>query len=271
MRQEPFNNEDIKNQKIMQEREQPHSPQHREESGSVLLELSQVSRSFHAFDQKQPLHILRAINLVVHEGSRIAIIGRSGSGKSSLLNIMGLLDDPTGGVVTYRGKPLKQLPYSRREKIRSLDIGFVFQQFNLLHGRTALDNVVMPLLYGSSDNFWHRKERSIMMLNRVGLGERLHHKVEKLSGGEQQRVAIARALVKSPQLIFADEPTGALDIETGDAVMSLLEEVSAQHNSALITITHDTNIALRSDTIFRLADGVLTPVDAAQLEKVVTL
>lgn len=249
----------------------PPSEQSKPLNGQSILRLTNVSRHFEVIDQKDPLKILTGVNLHVQEGDRIAIIGRSGSGKSTLLNLMGLLDNPSEGSIAYQGRDISQIRGKHRDRIRAHDVGFVFQQFNLLHGRTALDNVIMPLLYGSATNFWKRKKLAIEMLNLVGLGDRLQHKVEKLSGGEQQRVAIARALVKKPRLIYADEPTGALDIETGIQVMSLLEKVATEHQSALITITHDINIALRNKTIYRLSGGSLEPVNAESLRTAVVL
>ncbi|MGB3414829.1 MAG: ABC transporter ATP-binding protein [Microbacteriaceae bacterium] len=234
----------------------------------ALLELRGVTRHFEIPDQVEPLEILKGVDLTVSEGDRISIIGRSGSGKSTLLNIMGLLDAPSSGDVFYQGKLINKIGALGRDKIRARDIGFVFQQFNLLHGRSALDNVIMPLLYGESGKFWSRRKLATEVLHQVGLGDRLNHRVNQLSGGEQQRVAIARALVKKPRLIFSDEPTGALDIETGETVMSLLERVARENNAALVTITHDVGIAARSDVHYRLVDGVLAEVAAHELQKV---
>ena len=148
-----------------------------------------------------------------------------------------------------------------RDVARGRDIGFVFQQFNLLAGRTALENVIVPLLYSSGRTFWRRRELAASMLDRVGLGDRLDAKPERLSGGEQQRVAIARALVRGPRLILADEPTGALDLETGASVMALLDEVAGESGAALVAITHDLHVAARARRHFRLDSGVLQPAD----------
>ncbi|WP_238439606.1 ABC transporter ATP-binding protein [Microbacterium sp. JZ31] len=204
-----------------------------------------------------PLHILRGVDLDVAVGDHLSIMGRSGSGKSTLLNILGLLDAPTDGELEFDGVPLQRMSAGRRDRTRGRNVGFVFQQFNLLPGRTALENVEMPLLYDGGRGFWRRRAIATEMLERVGLGSRLEQMPERLSGGEQQRVAIARALVRSPRLILADEPTGALDVETGAVIMDLLDDIATQAGAALITITHDPHVAVRAQRAFRLAHGVL--------------
>ncbi|WP_309067279.1 ABC transporter ATP-binding protein [Microbacterium sp.] len=204
-----------------------------------------------------PLHILRGVDLDVAVGDHLSVMGRSGSGKSTLLNILGLLDAPTDGELEFDGVPLQRMSAGRRDRTRGRNVGFVFQQFNLLPGRTALENVEMPLLYDSGRAFWRRRAIATDMLERVGLGDRLEQMPERLSGGEQQRVAIARALVRSPRLILADEPTGALDVETGAVIMDLLDDIATQAGAALITITHDPHVAVRARRAYRLAEGVL--------------
>jgi putative ABC transport system ATP-binding protein len=209
------------------------------------------------------LHILRGVDLDVAVGDHVSVMGRSGSGKSTLLNILGLLDAPTNGVLEFDGVPLQRMSPGRRDRTRGRNVGFVFQQFNLLPGRTALENVEMPLLYDGGRAFWRRRALAAEMLDRVGLGDRGRQMPDRLSGGEQQRVAIARALVRQPRLILADEPTGALDVETGATIMHLLDEIATQAGAALITITHDPHVAARAQRAYRLADGVLhetTPV-----------
>ncbi|QBR75420.1 ABC transporter ATP-binding protein [Microbacterium sediminis] len=205
----------------------------------------------------EPLHILRGVDLDVEVGDHVSIMGRSGSGKSTLLNILGLLDAPTSGTLEFDGVPLDRMTAGRRDRTRGRNVGFVFQQFNLLPRRTALENVEMPLLYDGGRGFWRRRRLAAEMLERVGLGERMAQMPERLSGGEQQRVAIARALVRSPRLILADEPTGALDVETGATIMTLLDQIATQAGAALITITHDPHVAARAQRVFRLSDGVL--------------
>lgn len=222
-----------------------------------LLELRGVTRVVQIPDAA-PLTILDGVDLEVQEGDRVSIVGRSGSGKSTLLNLLGLLDKPTAGTLVFDGRPAERLSSGARDRLRGAQIGFVFQQFNLLPGRTALENVTTPLLYASGRSFWRRREIAAAMLDRVGLGDRLDAMPTKLSGGEQQRVAIARSLVRGPRLILADEPTGALDVETGTSVMSLLDEVASSTGAALVTITHDRAIARLATTHHRLDHGVLS-------------
>ena len=226
----------------------------------TLLRLEGVTRSVQLPDA-QPLEILKGVNLDVAVGDHVSIVGRSGSGKSTLLNLLGMLDDPTSGEIFFDDEPVRALRTGQRDRKRGADIGFIFQQFNLLPGRTALENVITPLLYAPAKQFWSRRRLAMEMLDRVGLSARMDSMPEKLSGGEQQRVAIARALVRRPRLILSDEPTGALDIETGESVMALLDEVAEQSGAALITITHDANVAALARRHYRLDSGVLTGVD----------
>lgn len=212
------------------------------------------------------LHILTGVDLEVESGEHVAIVGRSGTGKTTLLNLLGLLDKPSSGSYTLDGVNLLKLSERRRSQLRGAKFGFVFQQFNLLAGRTGLANVTTPLLYARGKQFFQRSELAARALERVGLGDRLESTSDQLSGGEQQRVAIARALVRQPQVILADEPTGALDVETGSSVMSLLEEQARDFGTALITITHDLTVAARADRILRLDHGVLTPETASLTE-----
>ena len=227
-----------------------------------LVEAIDVGRTVELPDA-EPLTILRHVELAVDEGERVSIVGRSGSGKSTLLNLLGLIDSPSEGELRILGEDARRLRGARRDRIRGREIGFIFQQFNLLPGRTAIENVQTPLLYDGGASFWRRERIAREMLERVGLGERTDSRPERLSGGEQQRVAIARALVRRPRLILADEPTGALDLETGGTVMELIEEVAAETRAALVTITHDPAIARRADRHLRLSEGRLVPLDEA--------
>ncbi|MHC6177728.1 ABC transporter ATP-binding protein [Glutamicibacter sp. X7] len=228
-------------------------------SGAQLLQLENVTRSVLLPDDSE-LHILNGIDLTVSEGDHIAIVGRSGTGKSTLLNILGLLDRPTSGTLSWRGKDATRLSARRAALARGRDLGFVFQQFNLLPGRTALENVMAPLMYASGRDFWQRRRLAAESLERVGLGARLDSMPQTLSGGEQQRVAIARALVRRPRVVLADEPTGALDVTTGRAVMELLDAATVESGAALITITHDANVAAIAREQFRLEGGRLQPL-----------
>jgi putative ABC transport system ATP-binding protein len=226
----------------------------------TLLHLERVTRTVEVPDD-EPLTILNGVDLEVAQGDRVSIVGRSGSGKSTLLNLLGLLDAPTTGEVFFAGRALSSLSSGQRDRLRGRDMGFIFQQFNLLPGRTAHENVMTPLLYATGQRFWRRASIAAAMLDRVGLGHRLTAMPDKLSGGEQQRVAIARSLVRGPRLILADEPTGALDVETGTSVMRLLDEVAMTTDAALVTITHDPAIASLASTHYLLDHGVLTPRD----------
>jgi putative ABC transport system ATP-binding protein len=229
-----------------------------------LLQLEGVTRSVE-LPGGEKLEILRGIDLDVAVGDHVSIVGRSGSGKSTLLNLLGLLDTPTSGRITFDGDPLEKLSGARRDRKRGRDIGFIFQQFHLLPGRTALENATTPLMYATGRQFWNRAKIAADMLDRVGLSRRMESMPDTLSGGEQQRVAIARALVRGPRLILADEPTGALDVETGAAVMQLLDDVAEQSGAALITITHDANVAALARRHYRLDRGVLAPVDVTRV------
>ena len=201
--------------------------------------------------------ILNGVDLTVDGGDRISIVGRSGSGKSTLLNLLGLLDTPSHGRLFFDDEDAERFSGGHRDRVRGSSIGFIFQQFNLLQGRTALENVMTPLLYASGSQFWRREKIASHMLERVGLGDRITAMPDKLSGGEQQRVAIARSLVRGPRLLLAADPTGALDVETGAAVMELLDTVAAETGAALVTITHDRAIAALSHTHYLLEHGML--------------
>jgi putative ABC transport system ATP-binding protein len=227
-----------------------------------LLHLEGVTRTVQLVDAP-PLTILSGVDLELAVGDRVSIVGRSGSGKSTLLNLLGLLDTPTTGLMLFDDRPVQSYSSGERDRVRGRDVGFIFQQFNLLQGRTALENVMTPLLYATGRTFWMRSRIAAEMLDRVGLADRLSAMPDKLSGGEQQRVAIARSLVRGPRLILADEPTGALDLETGAAVMDLLDTVATESGAALVTITHDPAIAARATRHLRLERGVLTGGDAS--------
>ena len=225
-----------------------------------LVELREITRTVELPDGSD-LRILRGVNLTVEAGEKVSIVGRSGTGKSTLLNIVGMLDKPTSGEYSIDGRSAISLREAARAKMRGDTFGFVFQQFNIFNARTALENVEVPLLYATGKAFWTRKSRAAAFLDRVGLGDRLDSYPTQMSGGEQQRIAIARALVREPKIILADEPTGALDPDTGKEVMGLLEEVAKENNAALITITHDMNVAVRADRVFTLGEGVLHHVE----------
>jgi putative ABC transport system ATP-binding protein len=200
------------------------------------------------------LTILDGVSFTIASGEAVAVVGASGSGKSTLLSLLAGLDTPSTGVVRLDGVALSELDEDGRARVRGAKVGFVFQSFQLLPALTALENVMLPLeLRGDRD----AQAPARRILERVGLGERLEHYPRQLSGGEQQRVALARAFVTEPDLLFADEPTGNLDTETGRAVMDLLFELNSQHGTTLVLVTHDERLAARCGRILRLAAGRL--------------
>lgn len=203
----------------------------------------------------EPLPVLRGIDLDIGAGESVAIVGASGSGKSTLLNVLGLLDDFDSGTYTLAGHDARGLTDARAATMRNQLLGFVFQSFHLLADKNAIENVALPLTYRNTSRR-ERHARAVAMLERVGLGDRLDHRPNQLSGGQKQRVAIARALVTEPGVLFADEPTGALDSTTSDEVLSLLEEVVAE-GKTLVLVTHDPDVARRMQRTIQLHDGVI--------------
>jgi len=202
------------------------------------------------------LVILREIDLVVTPGEALAVVGASGSGKSTLLAILAGLDTPTAGEVHIDGRDLFALDEDQRAELRGRSVGFVFQSFQLLPALNALENVMLPLELSGREN---PEGTAQDMLTRVGLGERLHHYPKHLSGGEQQRVALARAFVVRPKLLFADEPTGSLDAESGAAVIRLLFEMNREYGTTLVLVTHDEQLASRCQRSVRLVAGRIVP------------
>ena len=202
------------------------------------------------------LVILREIDLAVIPGDMVAVVGASGSGKSTLLAILAGLDTPSAGRVMFEGVDLFALDEDRRAELRGHSVGFVFQSFQLLPSLTALENVMLPLELASDDR---AESLARAMLERVGLGERLHHYPKHLSGGEQQRVALARAFVVRPKLLFADEPTGSLDAQSGAAVIELLFGMNREFGTTLILVTHDDQLASRCRRVVRLVAGRIVP------------
>ena len=200
--------------------------------------------------------VLRGIDLDVRKGEFVAVLGPSGSGKSTLMNIIGCLDTPTEGQYILHGRDVSRLDEGELALVRSREIGFVFQSFQLLQRQDALQNVELPLIY-SGVKPQERQARAKMMLERVGLGDKLHHFPNQLSGGQQQRVAIARALANQPTILLADEPTGALDQQTGRQVMNLFHDLN-EEGTTIIMITPDIGIARHARRIVRLLDGELS-------------
>ena len=204
---------------------------------------------------KEPVRVLKNINLTVEEGDYIAIMGPSGSGKTTLMNLIGCLDVPTSGRFELNGQDLKDMDDDALAEIRNKHLGFVFQRFHLMPKLTALDNVALPLLYADVP-LKERRERAAEALQAVGLGERMEFYPNQLSGGQCQRVAIARAMVGKPRLLLADEPTGALDTKAGNQIMDIFEKLS-QEGMTILMITHEPAIAQRAKKIYHILDGQL--------------
>jgi len=199
-------------------------------------------------------HALRGVSLRITEGEFVAIMGASGSGKSTFMNLLGCLDRPTRGSYHLNGQDVGRLTSDQLAELRNREIGFVFQGFNLLPKLSALDNVALPLMYAGMGRETRRRQAQAM-LERVGLGERSHHTPLQLSGGQQQRVAIARALATRPRIIFADEPTGNLDSETSRQVMELFSRLNREEGITLVLVTHETDIAAYAKRRIRFQDG----------------
>ncbi|MFV8827704.1 ABC transporter ATP-binding protein [Alkalihalobacterium sp. APHAB7] len=216
-----------------------------------MIKLRSLSKTYKL--GAQDVNVLRNINLDVSTGEFIAIMGPSGSGKSTLMNIIGCLDQPTSGTYELNGMDITHYNDAELSKLRNKSIGFVFQQFQLLPRLTALRNVELPMVYAGV-NKKERKERAILALEKVGLADRVEHLPNSLSGGQKQRVAIARALVNHPNMVLADEPTGALDTKTSGSIMELLTELNAEGTTILI-VTHEPEIAEYTDKTIVVRDG----------------
>ncbi|SFR46137.1 putative ABC transport system ATP-binding protein [Pseudidiomarina maritima] len=219
-----------------------------------LIELRNITRSFGL--NQQVAKVLDSINLTIDDGDKLAIVGPSGSGKSTLLSIIGLLDPHYQGEYLLRGREITTLENKQLSQLRNNQIGWIFQNFNLISHLTALDNVALPMRYNQNIKPKEYKERALHALDIVGLADKYTSKPSELSGGQQQRVAIARALVNEPSLILADEPTGNLDSHTSDKIIELLLNLPTS-GATLVIVTHDTNIAQRCDRRIKIHDGSL--------------
>lgn len=218
----------------------------------VVIELKDVKRDFIVGDEK--VHALRGVSFKIHEGEFVTIMGTSGSGKSTLLNQLGCLDTPTSGEYLLDGVSVRTMSRRERAVLRNRKIGFVFQSYNLLPKTTAVENVELPLMYNSRISAKERQKRSIEALETVGLGDRLYHKSNQMSGGQMQRVAVARALVNNPAVLLADEATGNLDTRTSFEILVLFQELHAQGRT-IIFVTHNPEIAQYSSRNITLRDG----------------
>ncbi|WP_372895007.1 ABC transporter ATP-binding protein [Stieleria sp.] len=219
----------------------------------ALIELRDVRRVYDLGEVQ--VHALRTVSLEIDRGEYIALVGPSGSGKSTLMNTLGCLDRPTHGSYLLDGKEIVSMNRDQRARIRNKQLGFVFQNFNLLNRTSALENVELPLMYGPRLSARQRHDRAREVLDQVGLGDRYHHHPSQLSGGQQQRVAIARALVNRPSILMGDEPTGNLDSQTSREVIALFQELNETQKITVILVTHDPNIARNSKRTIVLRDG----------------
>ena len=219
----------------------------------TVIDIRKLVRNFKLGNET--IKVLKSVDLLVQRGEYVALMGPSGSGKSTLMNILGCLDTPTEGEYYLNGREVAQLSDNELAEIRNKEIGFIFQTFNLLPRSTALDNVILPLIYAGLKKD-ERDKQAKRALDQVGLSDRIMHRPNELSGGQRQRVAIARALVNNPSILLADEPTGNLDTKTSIEIMGLLHDIHKSGNTIII-VTHEEDIALHAHRIIRLRDGII--------------
>ncbi|QFJ55848.1 ABC transporter ATP-binding protein [Pseudobutyrivibrio xylanivorans] len=221
----------------------------------LLLSARGIRKSYYIGSPNE-LEILHGIDLDVYKGEFVSVVGQSGSGKSTLMNILGILDRQTAGEYTLDGIDISNAPAKQLARLRNKHIGFVFQTYNLIARTDALSNVEMPMLYGGL-GAKERRERAVELLKMVGMEERMHHNPDELSGGQKQRVAIARAMANDPDLILADEPTGALDSATGHLVMDIFHELHEKQGKTIVLITHSNELAAETSRIVTISDGAI--------------
>jgi ABC-type lipoprotein export system ATPase subunit len=221
-----------------------------------LIKLQDIHKTYHLGEVDVP--VLKGITLSIDRGELVALMGASGSGKTTLMNILGCLDHPTSGKYWLDGEEVSGMNNDDRALVRNKKIGFVFQSFNLLPRTSAIEQVMMPLAY-TAQHLSERESyaRAKALLERVSLGDRLHHEPSQLSGGQQQRVAIARALVNHPPLLFADEPTGNLDSKTSEEILAMFQRLNEEEGITIILVTHDANVASHAKRIIHIRDGLI--------------
>jgi len=230
----------------------------------IIIKLEDIQKSY--FMGSQAIPVLKGISLDIFKNEYVALMGPSGSGKSTLMNILGCLDSPTGGKYILNGKDVSKMADDDLAGVRNTEIGFVFQQFNLLPRLTAAENVALPLIYAGVGKK-ERMERAMEALKKVDLAERSHHKSNELSGGQIQRVAIARALVNNPSILLADEPTGNLDSKTSVEVMRLFGKIQEAGNTVVL-VTHEEDIAAYAHRVVRLRDGLIESDRVKEIENI---
>ena len=218
-----------------------------------IIQLQDIRKNYYL--GKQVIEVLKGITLSIQKGEYVALMGPSGSGKSTLMNILGCLDTPTAGTYVLNGQDVSKMVDNQLAEVRNKEIGFVFQQFNLLPRLTAAENVALPLVYAGISKK-QRMERAMAVLEKVSLADRSHHKPNEMSGGQNQRVAIARALVNDPSIILADEPTGNLDTKTSHEIMDIFGKIHGAGNTVVL-VTHEEDIANHAHRIIRLRDGII--------------
>src|SRR5881398_1308227 len=226
---------------------------HVRQAGPIVIDIENITKDY--VMGEEIVRALRGVSLQIRRNEYLAVMGPSGSGKSTLMNMLGCLDTPTSGRYEFNGRNVAEMDDDELAAIRNREIGFVFQTFNLLARATSLRNVELPLIYAGMDPE-SREERATQALTDVGLGDRIHHKPNELSGVQRQRVAIARALVNNPSIILADEPTGKLDSKTGEEIMALLEDLYSRGNT-IILVTNERDIAVHARRTVHLRDGII--------------